>query len=124
MATSPTSPYISPISPLQVHEEDKEYAGGAVFVGSRAELREALARISLQKVSDAVKEAALRELERRIGPAAHAAKEVLAHISPVSPCISLYLPCISTLTKQVVAKALMSKLQPRVHRLSNPYRKP
>ena len=104
-----------------MHEEDKEYAGGAVFVGSRAELREALARITLQKVSDAVKEAALRELERRIGPAAHAAKEVLAHISPVSP---LYLAYISTLAKQVVAKALMSKLQPRVHRLSNPYRKP
>ena len=70
-------------------------------------------------MSDAVKEAALRELERRIGSAAHAAKEVLAHISPVSP---LYLAYISTLTEQVVAKALMSKLQPRVHRLSNPYR--
>jgi hypothetical protein len=88
---SPTSPlhlpYIPPTSPLQVHEEDKEYAGGAVFVGSRAELREALARIALQKVGDALKEAALRELERRIGPAAHAAKEVLAYISPTPPYI-------------------------------------
>ena len=45
-------------------------------------------------MSDAVKEAALRELERSIGPAANAAKEV-------------------------VAKALMSKLQPRVQRLSD-----
>ena len=74
-------------------------------------------------MSDAVKEAALRELERRIGTAAHAAKEVLAYISPVSPLyLPLYLAYISTLAKQVVAKALMSKLQPRVHRLSNPYR--
>ncbi len=45
-------------------------------------------------MSDAVKDAALRELERSIGPAANAAKEV-------------------------VAKALMSKLQPRVVRLSD-----
>ena len=35
---------------VEVYEEDKEYAGGAAFVGSRAELREALARITLQKV--------------------------------------------------------------------------
>ena len=35
---------------VEVHEEDKEYAGGTLFVGSRAELREALARVTLQKV--------------------------------------------------------------------------
>ena len=38
------------VTMVEVHEEDKEYAGGAVFVGSRAELREALARVTLQKV--------------------------------------------------------------------------
>ena len=32
---------------VEVHEE---YARGAVFVGSRAELREAIARVTLQKV--------------------------------------------------------------------------
>ena len=32
---------------VEVHEE---YEGGAVFVGSRAELREAIARVTLQKV--------------------------------------------------------------------------
>ena len=35
---------------VEVHEEDREYAGGAVFLGSRTELREALARVTIQKV--------------------------------------------------------------------------
>mmetsp|Transcript_17499 Transcript_17499/g.35561 ORF Transcript_17499/g.35561 Transcript_17499/m.35561 type:complete len:691 (-) Transcript_17499:219-2291(-) len=79
---------------VEVHEEDKEYKGGTTFVGSRAELREALTRITLQKVQDAVKEAACTELERSIGAAAEAAQHV-------------------------VGKALMSKLQPRVQKLSD-----
>ena len=35
---------------VELHEEDREYAGGAVFLGSRTELREALARVTIQKV--------------------------------------------------------------------------
>ena len=40
-------PHPNQATMVEVHEE---YEGGAVFVGSRAELREAIARVTLQKV--------------------------------------------------------------------------
>jgi hypothetical protein len=79
---------------VEVHEEDNEYAGGAKFLGSREEMREALARITLQKVEDATREASMRALERQMGGTV-AAQSV----------------------QHVVVNAMMRKLQPRMQKL-------
>ena len=79
---------------VETHEEDREYSGGALD-GSRVELRESLARITL-KVEDACRAAALRSLERQMGGST-AAQGMQA----------------------VVVNAVMRKVQPRVQRLCN-----
>ena len=80
---------------VETHEEDREYAGGALD-GSRVELRESLARITLQKVEDACRAAALRSLERQMGGSTAAQG-----------------------LQGIVVNAVMRKVQPRVQRLCN-----